>query len=110
MPSSFSKKSAMLRLLLENSTTLMYLVQDHLRLNYGYQRKRSNNKRKPRKTEKFIKFLTKSLKVLEIWEYNNNQDRPFKEDNHSHKGVMFHKAMDSNTNNNNSKDKEAVDT
>jgi hypothetical protein len=88
----------------------MYLVLDHLRLNYGYQKTKSSNRRKQKKTEKFIKFLTKSLRALEIWElaHRHNQDRPTKEVNHSHKVLVSQEPMDNNINNN-TKDKEVVD-
>jgi len=100
----------MLKLQLENSTTLIYSVQDLLRLNYGYQRTKLNNKRKPRKTEKSIKSLIKSLRVLETWELvlRLNQDSHTKEVNHSHK-VEF-QADISNNINNHTDNKEAVDT
>jgi len=95
MPTFSLKKSVMLKQPSENSITPMFLVQDLLRLSYGYQRKKLNNKRKQKKTEKFIKFLTKSSRESATWVLvlKCNQDRPTKVVNHSHKELAFQELM-----------------
>lgn len=107
---SFSmRRLAMLKLLSGSSTTPISSVQDHSRLNFGYPRKKSNNREKPRRTEKFIKSLTKSSRVLEIWELVPKllQDSHTKVD--SNTKVLVLKVVSLNTSNN-SLDKEEVDT
>ena len=99
----------MLKLLSGSSTTPISSVQDHSRLNFGYPRKKSNNREKPRRTEKFIKSLTKSSRVLEIWELVPKllKDSHTKVD--SNTKVLVLEVVSLNTSNN-SLDKEEVDT
>ena len=103
-----SRKSAMLRLLLENSITPISSVQDLWKLNCGYQRMKSNNKRKPRKTEKSIKFLTKSSRELETWVLDPklHQDRSCQEVHHSHN--QEYQVVTDNTHNNTLKEEATV--
>ena len=86
----------------ESSITQPYLVQDLLRLNYGFQKKKSNNKEKPRKTEKSINFLTTLLRELEEWalDLKFKEDSLSKEDNNSHQEhQVCQDSMDNTINN-----------
>jgi hypothetical protein len=69
-----------------------------------------NNREKQRKTEKFIKFLTKSSRVLDKWESvpKFKEDSHTKVDNNSHQVLAF--QVNTLNTNNNSQVKEEVDT
>lgn len=109
MLSFSSRKLAMLKQQLGSSIIQLYSVQDLLRLNYGFQRKKLNNKKKPRKTEKSINYLTISLRELEEWVLDPKfkVDKLIKEDSNSHQAHQVCQDSMDNTNNN-SQAKEVV--